>query len=943
MESNRLSSVDCENFPRRRYLLVPIPIGYEAFQGKRRKTVALLCFMLSSAIISGVMVYVDSYSMGVWVSNGDVGPVSLVTVGIGIEGEIGGFKQIPGINKAAVIQGTSAFLVAKSHVLTWQLNTYGMDYTEDFVDTFPTIFELIEGHFPTNQSEIAVSVLAADLIRVGVGDQVNYSFESVIPYDPSYRPTIVTGVFEHGEDSHQNAYYYRRGHVLFHSSLASSMSFSFIYADVDRTNIVPYDPQGSLNRLYEIEEEIKSLDPTYSRTGRTNYAVINMLADGIEDYLDYLTDLRSSQILRSAGVILLGLSVIYLAINHIWNERTYEINMLVARGASRFRIGMSVNFEIISMAVLSIPLGFVTGIVVSRFAIAANGFFIINFQKLFSEALLISIDSIAYSIIVGVALPLVMLTIHQLRSAVKITTRDRTGRLATITKTLSFVRGDAALLVLSTMFLVALNMGGTTVTGNPFLYIVLSLMPFTLFFGLTSLAIKAMRRGAHLYSRAFSGVVGRVPATVGIRRISKAASSSGPLIIVLVLAMSLGWNYAINDATLPFTRLSQARFAIGGDLAFHLDADESDQWESFIGNITQYIPFATGSILSEVSLPLSTGTEGDFQFVGINPTEYSRVGYDSVGTSLNQSSLGPLLEQLELTQTGAIITQDIADKYGLATGGILRAFWRNATELEAFEFSIIGVVDALPDTLTFVGGLNPYPGIEWTYEVGVRKVWVNREDIEVILSFEDDVKNVYCMRVEDVSNASQIAEEFLTNGWSDVLEDNVWISASNELETYITQDIYLIDRSTDTLFTILSVGAIFGAFSVYAIEGVKSRKREIALLRSMGAERNLVIMTQAAEMLVLFTISVMLLCLFTPVLTINSLLAAVRTYGGVTYIYPSPVTIITPWLLMSVILAFFIFCVAIFIAVIATLSSRVNLSETLNSTWTESSANMEGI
>jgi ABC-type lipoprotein release transport system permease subunit len=301
-----------------------------------------------------------------------------------------------------------------------------------------------------------------------------------------------------------------------------------------------------------------------------------------------------------------------------------------------------------------------------------------------------------------------------------------------------------------------------------------------------------------------------------------------------------------------------------------------------------------------------------------------------------------MLEQLELIPTGAIITQDIAERYGLSTGGVLRAFWRNETELEALEFSIIGVVDALPDTLTFETVFNPYPGIEWTYEVGLGKVWVNREDIDLILSYEKDVENVYCIRVEDISNATLIAEEHLSNGWADVLEEDVWVSASDELEVYITQDVYILDRATDTLFTIVSVGAIFGAFTVYAIEGVKSRKREIALLRSIGADRNLVIKTQAAEMLVLFLISVMLLCLFTPVLTVNSLLAAIRSYGGVTYVYPSPVTIITPLLMMIVILSFFLFCIAIFISVIATLSSRVNMSEALNSTWTDSSPYVEG-
>ena len=918
------------------------PVAYEAFQGKRRKSVALLCFMLSSAIISSVIVYVDSYSMKVWESKSDVGPVSLVAIGSGVDSEIDDFREISGINKAAGIRGTFAYLVSREMLLWWQFNTFGMEYSQEFTETFPTIFKLIQGRFPENGSEIAISVLAANILHVEPGDQVNYSTESFNPFDSSYRPTVVTGIFEHGESNRSNPYYYTRGHVLFHSSLRSQMSFSFIYADVDRNRVVPFDPKGSLNRLNEIDEQIRSLDIVYQRGGRSQYSVINFLSNGVEDYIAYLSELRSSQVLRSGGVFLLELAVIYLVLNHIWSERKYETNMLVARGASRFRVSFSVNLEIISMAVLSILPGFVVGVVASRFALASQGFFTIDFQKITSEPLLISLDCIVYSIIIGVVAPVIMLTLHQLQGVVKYTERERTGKLARITKALSFVSADAVLLLLSIAFLVALNLGGTAVTGDPFLLTLLSLLPFTLFFGMTSLAIKTLQRGAYQFSRVFGIIVGKIPASIGIRRISKTTASSGPLIVVLVLAMSLGWNYAINNATLPFTRLNQSRFAIGGDLAFHLDSEESDQWSSFIGNITHMLPGSTGTILSKLSLSLSTGAEGTYDVVALDPGEYTKVGYDSIGKRLNESSLDTLLEQLEITQLGAIITQDIAEQYGLVTGGVLRAFWRNETELEALEFSIIGVVNALPDTLTFEGGFNPYPGIEWTYNVGQGQVWVNKEDVSTIFSNEEDVQTVFCMRVEDISNATFTTENFLANGWSEVLEEGDWASVYNEVEIYTTQDIYVLDRATDTLLTILSIGTIFGAFIVYAIEGIKSRKREIALLRSMGAERNLIIKTQASEMLVLFLISIILLCLFTPVLAVNSLLAAVRTYGGVIYVYPSPVNILAPWFLMAVILAFFIFCIAIFIAVIATLSSRVNMTESLNSSWTESGPYVEG-
>jgi hypothetical protein len=898
--------------------------------------------MLSSAIIASTMVFVDSYSMTVWNASNNVGPAAIVVLGSSIDSKIQDVRAIEGIDIAAGIRGSITYLASSALGLMWQFNTFGMGYNEEFMEAFPTVFTLIDGRFPENASEMAISVLTADVLYAEMGDQVNYSFTSTNPYNPSYQPTVVTGIFMHGELNNTNPYYYRRAHVILHSSLSPSMPFSFIYADVDRNKVVPHDPKGSLAYLNQIDEQIRRLDPGYIREGTAEYAVFNFLSNGIEDYLIYLADLRLSQVLRSGGVILLELAVIYLVINHIWSERDYEVSILIARGASRFRVGLLINLEIITMAVLSSFPGFVVGVVVSRFAIASDGFFRINVQRVLSEPLLVSFDGLFYSVIAGVALPLIVLAMHQMRGVVRIDVKERTGKLARVTKALSFMKGDALLLVLSIAFLVALNIGGTAATQNPVLHTILSFLPFTLFFGMTSLALKGLRRGANLFSRGFGVIVGRIPAAVGIRRISKATVSSGPLILVLVLAMSLGWNYAINDATLPYTRMNQSRFAIGGDLAFHLDKHESEDWESFFGNLTQGIPASTGSLLSMLSLSLSTGSEGSYEFVALDPAEYAKVGYDSVGNRLNESSLGIMMEQLSITQSGAIITQNIADQYGLSTGGLLRAFWRNATELEALEFSIIGVVEALPDTLFFSNGYNPYPGIEWTYSVGTGKVWVNREMIENVFSNEPNVKNVFCMRVEDQSNATLIAEEYLTNGWMDVLEEDEWVSASREVEIYTSQDIYILDRSTDTLLTILSVGAIFAAFTVYAIEGVKSRRREIALLRSLGAERNLVIKTQASEMLVLLLLSIMLLGIFTPVLAVNSLLAAVRTYGGVIYVYPSPVTILAPWFLMAIILSFFIFCVAIFIGVISVFSARVNLSESLNSTWTTASPYTEG-
>lgn len=90
------------------------PTGYDVFQGKRRKLVALFCFMLSSAIIASIVVFVDSYSMENWNSRIDVGPVSLVSIGVDIENRMSAFRAIEGIKRAAAVRGSPVILASYS-------------------------------------------------------------------------------------------------------------------------------------------------------------------------------------------------------------------------------------------------------------------------------------------------------------------------------------------------------------------------------------------------------------------------------------------------------------------------------------------------------------------------------------------------------------------------------------------------------------------------------------------------------------------------------------------------------------------------------------------------------------------------------------------------------------------------------------------------------------
>ncbi|MFW9978942.1 MAG: FtsX-like permease family protein [Candidatus Thorarchaeota archaeon] len=907
-------------------------LGYSDGQKRQRRLITLFCFMITSSIFMSTLVFVDSYSLYRWNEDVNVGPAAIIVSGQGyMENQVAKIANVEGITKAARLNGAFFNIESMYKHLKWSQGLEAVVYNEAFQAAFPSIFSFIEGRAPENENEVAVSMLAVNLLYLELNSPVNYS----IDFTESSTNAIVVGIYDHGSLNTSQTWMYRRGDFMIHSSFYTTYTFDLVYADIDRSRITPTNPKGALMFLNEVEVAIYDIDPSYKFTGRSRYTVFNSLVMGIEDYDEYLGNLRFTQLYRTGGLLLLGFSTIYLAINYVLKQRAFETNMLIARGASIRRTRFMVSIELVISSILAAPVGILFGIIMSRVAMSATGYLQFDFSRILTQPILISIETILYSILIGIGAPLILLISQETERSRYSTSEAKPSKFARIVESLNFISSDAVLLAFSVLLLAALNSGGTIVAANPVFSAMIVLLPFALFFSLTSILLKALRRGTLYVSRAFSKIFGKIPSAVGIRKIEKQSSTSLLLVIVLVLAMSLSWNYAINSATLPTTRLNQTRFAVGGDIAFHLDSDATEMWDDFIGNASFLEASSVGSLVTEFPLSLSSGTEGLYDFVCIQPEEYLKVGYDSQGSELNSSVISDYLIQLQMTEDGAIITQDIAESYGLTAGSVLRAFWQNRSETETIEFSIIGVVDAIPDSLTFSQGYNPYPGLSWTYQVGASRIWVNQNFMEAIIDSIPDINYVYCMRMPKGTNTSLFVSQLLEIEASEAILNDEWVSAELEVEKYLSQESYELDRASDSLFTILSITTIFGTFTVYSFEGIRSRRREIALLRSLGADTSLVLKTQVSEMTVLTLMSILLLLIFSPILAVNTLISAVRTYGGVSYIFPSVLSVVFPWPLLFSILSFFIGCVVIFIFFIAFLGAKISLSETLNYTWTE--------
>jgi len=911
--------------------MAAVPVGYQAFHSLPRKAVTLLCFLLASAMVMGISVYIDSYSVNEWDNLIDIGPIAMTVGGDEVENQLDNIRALPGVERTAVLETRHGELSVGSGYE--MLGSWGMlpSPTSEYLSTFMDVFELEVGRFPNNSSEIALARSTTEYFEVNIGSIVNLT-AGWNEFGPTMIPLTVVGIYKGLDYDPGEQYYYFYGSVsgigVVHPDIVwDEWEEKEIHVDIDRTGITPFDARGSLAYVVSIEESIRALDPTYPSPNRwSRYYVSGQLSNAIMGFMSWQLMMRLTQVLRAAGVVVLTCMVTFLAIRHNINERRFESNMLISRGAAKAKIE-SIEFrETVGLSILSSIVGLGVGAIVSRVAMTATGFFEFDFSLLWTEPFLITIESIALALVVGAGLPVITFIIYRSIYSTRKSEEEQASKLARIAKGLTIIKWDALVAILTSLLLVALYMGGTAVQNDPILAIIISVAPLALFLSVASLAIKGMRRGANLISRGLQGVVGEIPATVGIRRIGKEASSAGPAALVLVLAMSLAWNNAVIGASMPMTKMNHARFAFGADVTFRLDEFALPDWNDFIENVTNHELTQTGTLVSVARLYLSA-TGGRVYAVAMEPLEYLEVGYDQFGRPLNESDISDMLKELQLTLAGAIISNDIAVEYEVSVGDTLRAATSVSGVSETMVFTIIGIAEGLSNNL-----LQATSHSFFGYQtVGTETLWINREYVESLIDLEQDARNVYCVRANDGANDTIIVEDTLRSGGDLVVGDD-WASVSNEVSEYLGMTAYQMDRAVDTMLTVVMVGIIFGAFTVYAVEGIRARKREIALLRAMGASSGQVVKAQGAEMLVLAIVSTVLLIGYGPLMIMNTLL----TYRVTNYVFPVPIFAVIPWLTLVTIVAFFLSSILVFVLVIAFLSSRVSLSEALNASWAES-------
>jgi hypothetical protein len=532
----------------------------------------------------------------------------------------------------------------------------------------------------------------------------------------------------------------------------------------------------------------------------------------------------------------------------------------------------------------------------SRLGLIANGFYVFQLTDIFTKPILITIDSFIYMGVFSLLFPSFIFLLLQGDSIERKEEETEQRRIGKILKGVRKLRWDVVVVILSLALLIATWEAGAEINSIPLMAYTVYSLPLFLTIGIASLLSKVMRYTSERFSRGVGRISSKLVSSVGGRRLGRNAKSVGPTIFLIALALSVTWNSATVASTIPSTALSHARFAIGGDISVRLDPRQRDLWPDLMTAISEKPEVAATTYVGVHALSLSSEMQATNEFVAVDPEEFTDVGFDEFGQKLEVSLLGDLLDTLAETPSGAIVTIDIAESYELVEGDSLRAFRGNGSDIETIVFNIIGIVDALPDTLVASRGYHPPQAGGSITQVGKGKIWIERNYAIEMLGVNNEISMFICSRLHDGSDGDNVLDTIFDTGGDIILG---FSSASDYVEELVSTVQYHADRALDTLMTALALLVIPGALILYMYSNREERRKEEVLLRVLGTEMRSIHSSRQMEMLSLFVQTSLLLILCAPILMQNTLFILIFTNPVALISYPQPLLPNIPWITIA--------------------------------------------
>jgi hypothetical protein len=845
---------------------------------------------MAISLYTSAFVFIDSSSYPNWAQCTDVGPVAMRAQGEGLEQAYDDILNTSYVTEVGLVETANAFLrMDKNDVYIGSPddplnpiflvvgNAYSL--SDEFLRDFPNEFELVAGRYPKNSSEIAIAFEDALYWGIHIGREMNYTHT----LNGIKRTVFVVGIFELSSEDPIRYVITDAIAIVTSDVLNPDGIDTLAYVNVDRSILSPVNPRASLELLNEIESKIASANPTgepYSR-----FYVDNYLAHGIQSYIDNLNLERTRQVSRLQ--LLFPLSGIFAFLGARFNVMLREeiVDYQKMRGASRRRIVWSNMGELLALSAMASIIAIPASYLLSRVGWLSEGYLVFG-TKALDYPTLISLDTLAIVCFSVLIIPAIGYAAHiMMKGTVKIDSEKR--RLARLAKNLKLLQWDLTIYSLIGILILVLYLGNQSISQNQALLLIANFVPIPLFLAVASLLTKGTLRLSKPISRVFGPIIGKIPASTGMRDISYNDRLAVPTVLILALVLSSVLVSSTLATSLVYTHQAQTRYLIGGDLSFRLDNNEVALWNNFSRIISDDENVLSVALVSMGLLSLSEGASGVIEFVAIRPEQYSHVGYTYTGVRLDYSSQSSLLNALEDNPEGAILTEDIASDYSLIPGDTLRVF-SLGDEFLTLEFNIAGITEAIPRPLII--GQPTSNSI-----IGTSKIWLNRNYIGELMDLNATAETYLCARATEGCNTTDIGEYASTEFGTVILGSNQWSSVTSELNTFQSSVEYSSDRSLDSMISVCMILGMFVTFAVFQANRQRIDKEDRTILRTLGASKILLLKIRLAESFALIFLSLFFIVLFGPIYISNDLRSALLEYSTWSYIFPVAIFAYIDW------------------------------------------------
>ncbi|MFX0114245.1 MAG: ABC transporter permease [Candidatus Hodarchaeota archaeon] len=619
----------------------------------------------------------------------------------------------------------------------------------------------------------------------------------------------------------------------------------------DRLEENDYRPKlfARISRDYVSKLSFSSVEPAIESLEtrlRSKYpqTLVKLELDDVRSVLDQYSASFTYTFFMTLPLIILSAFLINFTTQMVLQARRSEIGVLRARGATSIQLVIVLCIEFLVISFVGVTLGIALGIIFAAMIPASDSFLSVNVDLFLEQLWQMSFSPLELWVVSGVfcGLLAVLSSLWQINEFLSSEISDAIRREhARFRRVRSLLKFESPL---------AFSVAFACLTA---LFVIFSVIAFRQTFSSQygrSTWMLAMFLGALFlwtaYSRIFSRLMGVVLPTASSRMrlflgpqallvsksLKRRVNQLIPLIMILILAFSIGTFAVVNSETIKVNTENQIDYVIGADFKIRtrsVSATFVDALRNIDGIKEATHVYSTFGLVGQYSVTV----------LGIQPTAFEKIAlWDE--TTFVSATAEYAMDRLLFSPdaTGIIINEFLADYLDVDIGNQLTLFELGGRIQQTYNFTIVAKAHSFPG----FGLADDFEGEHRAIGQNGGLVVLNEGVLANLLNIE--TSSLFLARAESDANHQEIVNT-LKN-----LPEVIHVFSPDQADKDQLGFFSLVGTSgLATIVFVLAALISFVSLTAFLSYMIRQRQTEYAIMRSTGATQRQVVLLVAEEFL----------------------------------------------------------------------------------------------